>query len=92
MTAIEAELSFSSYNNDISTYSFDCRRGEYKIETKNNDVYMTQKFYVHRRLRNIIVTEIRVELLNRIPAIVDLFNVTKLLLRALNFIRIVFKN
>ncbi len=40
---------------------------------------MTQRFYVHRRLKNIIVNEIRVELLaTKISMSVDLLNLTQL--------------
>ncbi len=40
---------------------------------------MTQRFYVHRKLKNIIVNEIRVELLaTKLSMSVDLLNLTQL--------------
>lgn len=40
---------------------------------------MTQRFYVHRKLKNIIVNEIRVELLaTKLSVSVDLLNLTQL--------------
>ena len=79
IVAVEAEFAFSVFNNDVTTYHFDCRRGVYTVETRNNDAIMTQRFYVHRRLKNIIVNEIRVELLaSRVSMSVDLLNLTHL--------------
>ena len=53
-------------------------KGTYSIETRTQDVFITHKYYVHRRLRNIAVTEIRVELLSRTAAFIYLINQTKL--------------
>ncbi len=39
---------------------------------------MTQRLYVHRRIKNIYVNEIKIELLSRTPLIVQLFNLTRL--------------
>jgi hypothetical protein len=51
----------------------------YVKESRTGSAVMYQRYYVHR-LRNIIVNEIRVELLNNVDyAIVELFNVTKLI-------------
>ena len=52
--------------------------GIYTIESKNNDAILTQRFYVHRRIKNLIVNEIRIELLSRNALTVDLFNLTRL--------------
>ena len=60
MTAIKASI-ISYVTNEVKTFHFDCRKGVYFIETKSNEVSMIQRFYVHRRLKNIIVNEIRVQ-------------------------------
>ena len=39
---------------------------------------MTQHMYVHRKLKNIIITEIKVQIMNNQAVTVDLFNYTKL--------------
>lgn len=50
----------------------------YVKESRTPNAVLYQRYYVHR-LRNIVVNEIRVELLNNAEyAIVELFNVTKL--------------
>ncbi|CAF0704348.1 unnamed protein product [Brachionus calyciflorus] len=77
MTAVNVYFSIYT-DNDISTYHFDCRRGVYIIERKNNEAHITQRFYVHRRLKNIIVNEIRVELLTRSAIMIETDNVTML--------------
>lgn len=80
LVAFDAEfgLNYDPNNNNIETYHFNCRRGVYSIETRNNDALMTQRFYVHRRLKNIIVTEIRVELLIPKSVPIYLYNNTEL--------------
>ncbi len=78
ITAVEAYFSFELAS-DISKYHFDVRRGMYTIENRNNEAIITQRFYVHRRMRNLIVNEIRVELIDKKePISVELYNLTRL--------------
>ncbi len=46
---------------------------------------MTQSFYVHRKLKNIIVNEIKIQLINNKPISIDLHNITNLKLNT-NFV------
>lgn len=46
--------------------------------SRNNLAEIQQRFYVHRRMKNIIVNEIRVELLQRTSVVVELYNETKM--------------
>lgn len=71
-------LSSSEYLTNIVNSINKLILGIYTIVTRNNQAEIQQRFYVHRRMRNIIVNEIRVELLQRTSVIVELFNETKL--------------
>lgn len=53
-------------------------KGIYTVQMRNNQAEILQRFYVHRRYRNLIVNEIRVELLQRTSVIVELFNETRM--------------
>jgi hypothetical protein len=77
MVAIDAEFAIKGAD-DETTYRFDTRRGYYEIDTKNRDTRLQQRFYVHRTMKNIIVNEIRVELLQRKAVSIDLYNITHL--------------
>ena len=77
MTAIDAVFSIDYYS-EVNTYEFNCRSGVYTSETRSENAIMTQHTYLHRKLKNIIVHEIRVQLRNKLPISIDLFNVTKL--------------
>ena len=50
----------------------------YTIESKNNDAILTQRYYVHRRIKNLIVNEIKIELLSRNALTIELYNLTQL--------------
>jgi hypothetical protein len=54
------------------------RIGLFTIKTRDNQAEINQHFYVHRRFKNLIVNEIRVELLRGVPVIIELYNSTKL--------------
>ena len=76
MTAIDAYISTESL--DTKTCSLDCRKGAYITETITPNAIISQRFFVHRRLKNIIINEIRVQLTNRQTVSVTLYNFTRL--------------
>jgi hypothetical protein len=79
MTAVDAVILIEPDAEKI--FQLDCRRGAYITETRTSNAIITQRYFVHRRLKNIIVNEIRVELINRQPVTINLFNSTQLTLQ-----------
>ena len=77
MTAVEAFNPLPS-DNAFVTYHFDVRRGVYTIEERRNEALVTQRFYVHRRFKNLIVNDIKVELQQRVALILETQNFTHL--------------
>lgn len=77
MIAIDSEFALKGADVETS-YRFDVRRGYYEIDSKNRNTRLQQRFYVHRTMKNIIVNEIRVELIQRTPVVIDLYNLTNL--------------
>jgi hypothetical protein len=77
MTAVEAFNPLPS-DNAFVTYHFDVRRGVYTIEERTNEALVTQRFYAHRRYRNLMVNEIKVELYQRVPLLLETQNFTNL--------------
>jgi hypothetical protein len=77
MTAIDAYIT-TDLSSDTKTFSLDCRKGAYITETITPNAIISQRFFVHRRLKNIIINEIRVQLTNRQTVSVTLYNLTKL--------------
>lgn len=84
MTAVDAFFPIDT-EQEIITYNFDVRKGAYIVETKTNYALMTQRFFVHRRLKNIIVNEIKIVLLKGLPITFELSNLTNLMLNSYTY-------
>jgi hypothetical protein len=77
MTAVEVYYPYD-IDNEYTTYNFDVRRGAYIVDIRNNQAHITQRFYAHRRFKNLIVNEIRVESFMKQTFQVETLNFTKL--------------